>query len=150
MPARIYFADDPSGHKVEVTVAAFAFESASPDVLIRNLTVEKYASVAENGAIHGRAAANWATEKCEMRMNSGAEIFIGTGGRVRDCDIHHNGQIGILGLGHDLLIDNSRIWAKQFHGFNFRWEAGGVKIVLSDGVIFRGNHVHDNVGPGLW
>jgi hypothetical protein len=25
-----------------------------------------------------------------------------------------------------------------------------VKIVLSDGVIFRGNHVHDNVGPGLW
>ena len=62
MPARIYFADDPSGHKVEVTVAAFAFESASPDVLIRNLTVEKYASVAENGAIHGRAAANWATE----------------------------------------------------------------------------------------
>ena len=50
MPARIYFADDPSGHKVEVTVAAFAFESASPDVLIRNLTVEKYASVAENGA----------------------------------------------------------------------------------------------------
>jgi hypothetical protein len=31
MPARIYFADDPSGHKVEVTVAAFAFESASPD-----------------------------------------------------------------------------------------------------------------------
>jgi Right handed beta helix region len=25
-----------------------------------------------------------------------------------------------------------------------------VKIDLSDGVTFRSNHVHDNVGPGLW
>jgi hypothetical protein len=25
-----------------------------------------------------------------------------------------------------------------------------VKIALSDGVTFRGNHVHDNNGPGLW
>ena len=25
-----------------------------------------------------------------------------------------------------------------------------MKIALSDGVTFRGNHVHDNIGPGLW
>jgi hypothetical protein len=25
-----------------------------------------------------------------------------------------------------------------------------VKIALSDGVTFRSNHVHDNVGPGRW
>jgi hypothetical protein len=30
------------------------------------------------------------------------------------------------------------------------WEAGGAKIALSDGVVFRSNHVHDNIGPGLW
>ena len=50
--ARIYFADDPTGRKVEATVAVFAFESRASNVLIRNVTIEKYASVAQKGAIN--------------------------------------------------------------------------------------------------
>jgi hypothetical protein len=147
---RLYFADDPTGHKVEATVASFAFESAGPNVLIRNVIVEKYASVAQKGAIHSKGAANWIVENCEVRLNSGAGIVIGAGGRVRGCDVHHNGQMGIGGRGRDILIENNRVRANNIHGFNFGWEAGGVKIVLSDDVVFRGNHVQDNVGPGLW
>jgi len=147
---RLYFADDPTGRKVEATVGAFAFESTAPNVLIRNMTIEKYASVAEKGAIQGKGAANWIVENCEVRLNSGGGMVIGDGGRVRGCDIHHNGQIGVGGLGRDILISNSRIWANNIHGFDFTWEAGGVKIVVSDSVVFRGNYVHDNVGPGLW
>ena len=54
--AKIYLADDPRNRKVEATVAAFAFESMASDVLIRNITVEKYASAAQKGAIHAREA----------------------------------------------------------------------------------------------
>jgi hypothetical protein len=147
---QLYFADDPTGHKVEATAAVFAFESAAPNVLIRNVIVEKYASVAQKGAIHGKGAVTWTVENCEVRLNSGIGIVIGAGGRVRGCDVHHNGQMGIGGLGRDLRIENNRIWANNIHGFDFEWEAGGVKIVRSDGVVLRGNHVHDNVGPGLW
>jgi hypothetical protein len=147
---RLYFVDDPTERKVEATVAAFAFESAAPDVLIRNVTVEKYSSVAEKGAIQGKGAPGWIVENCEVRLNSGAGIAIGAGGRVRGCNVHHNGQIGIAGLGKDILVENNRIWENNIHGFDFKWEAGGVKIVVSDGVVFRGNHVHDNIGPGLW
>jgi Right handed beta helix region len=148
--AKIYLADDPRNRKVEATVAAFAFESTARDVLIRNVTVEKYASVAQKGAIHASEATGWTIEDCEVRLNSGAGIAIGTGGHVRDCDIHHNGEIGVAGYGRDIWIEKNRIWSNNIYGFDYTWQAGGVKIALSDGVKFLGNHVYDNVGPGLW
>jgi hypothetical protein len=147
---RLYFVDDPSGRKVEATVAVFAFTGMAPGVLIKNLTIEKYASFAEKGAIDGSAAAGWVAENCEMRLNSGGGIGVGAGGRVRGCDIHHNGQIGITGAGRDILIENNQIWANNIRGFDTSWEAGGVKLALSDRATFRGNHVHDNIGAGLW
>ena len=105
-----------------------AFESTAPNVLIKNLTVEKYSSVAQKGAIHGTDAVGWTIENSEIRLNSGAGIGVGTGGRVRACDIHHNGQIGMAGEGHDIRIENNRIWDNNIYGFDFTWEAGGVKL----------------------
>lgn len=130
--------------------AAFAFESTAADVSISNVIVEKYASPAQKGAIHAREGARWTIENCEVRLNSGAGISIGGGGRVRNCDIHHNGQIGIEGNGKDIRIESNRIWSNNIYGFDPAWEAGGVKIAESDGVTFRGNNVHDNNGAGLW
>jgi len=147
---KIYLVDDPTNRKVEVTVALFAFESTAADVLISNITVEKFASAAQKGAIHAREGTGWTMENCKVRLNSGAGISVGTGSRVRNCDVHHNGQIGIEGNGRDLRIEDSRIWSNNVYGFDPTWEAGGIKIAESDGVTFRGNHVHDNNGPGLW
>jgi hypothetical protein len=147
---KIYLVDDPTNRKVEFTVALFAFESAAADVLISNVTVEKFASAAQKGAIHAREGARWTMENCEVRLNSGAGLSVGTGSRVRNCDVHHNGQIGVEGNGRDIRIEDSRIWSNNIYGFDPTWEAGGVKIAESDGVTFRGNHVHDNNGPGLW
>jgi parallel beta-helix repeat protein len=148
--ARIYFADDPTGHKVEATVAAFAFESAAPGVSISNLIVEKYGSPAQKGAIHAREGTRWTIEDCVVRLNSGAGISVGSGTRVRNCDVHHNGQIGIEGDGKDILIEGNRISSNNIYGFDPAWEAGGAKIAESNGVTFRDNHVYDNYGSGLW
>ena len=147
---RIYLADDPTNRKVEATIAKFAFESDAPDVVIRNITVEKYGSPAQRGAIHAREGARWTIENCAVRFNSGAGISVGTGTRVHACNIHQNGQIGIEGDGKDIVIDGNHIWSNNIYGFDPGWEGGGVKIAESEGVIFRGNHVHDNDGPGLW
>jgi Right handed beta helix region len=147
---RIYLADDPTNHKVEATIAKFAFEGGATDVVIGNLTVEKYGSPAQRGAIHAREGSRWVIEKCVVRLNSGAGISVGTGSRVRNCDIHHNGQIGVEGDGKDILIEGNRIWSNNVYGFDPEWEAGGVKIAESDGVTLRNNHVHDNNGAGLW
>jgi hypothetical protein len=147
---RLYLADDPTGRKVEVTVGAFAFASAAPRVKIRNLTIEKYASVAQKGAIQSEGVMGWIVENCEVRLNSGGGITIGDRGRIRSSDVHHNGQIGIAGSGQDILIENNRIWANNSRGFSTMWEAGGIKLGLSDGVVFRGNNIYDNIGSGVW
>jgi hypothetical protein len=147
---RVYLADDPTSHKVEATVAKFAFESSAPDVVISNLTVEKYGSPAQRGAIHAQEGVRWTIENCVARLNSGAAINVGTGSVVRNCDVHHNGQIGIAGDGKDILIEGNRIWSNNIYGFDPVWEAGGAKIAESSGVTFRDNYVHDNNGPGLW
>jgi len=146
----IYLVDDPTDRTVEVTVAPFAFESAAADVLISNVTVEKYASAAQKGAIHAREGVRWTVDNCEVRFNSGAGISVGTGSRVRNCDVHDNGQIGIEGNGSDIRIEDSHIWSNNIYGFDATWQAGGIKIAQSDRVTFLGNHVHDNDGPGLW
>jgi parallel beta-helix repeat protein len=147
---KIYLVNDPTNHKVEATVATFAFESNAPEVSISNLTVEKYGSPAQKGAIHAREGARWTIENCVVRLNSGAGISVGTGTRVRNCDIHHNGQIGIEGNGKDILIAGNRIWSNNIYGFDPAWEAGGAKIAESSDVTFRDNHVYDNDGNGLW
>jgi hypothetical protein len=148
--ARIYLFDDPTNRKLEATATPFAFESAASEVWISNVTVEKFASAAQKGAIHAREGARWRIEDCVVRLNSGAGISVGTGSRVHNCDVHHNGQIGIEGNGTDIRIEQSRIWLNNIYGFDPAWEAGGVKIAESDGVVFRRNHVHHNDGPGLW
>jgi Right handed beta helix region len=147
---KIYLIDDPTNRKVEVTVALFAFQSAAPDVLISNITVEKFASAAQTGAIDAMVGARWTMENCEARLNSGHGISVGTGSRVRNCDVHDNGQLGIGGYGSDIRIEKNRIWSNNIYGFDPGWEAGGVKIAESEGVTFRGNHVYENKGVGLW
>jgi hypothetical protein len=147
---RIYIVDDPTNRKIEATAALFAFASAAADILISNLTVEKYGSLAQKGAIDAHEGARWIIQNCVVHLNSGGGVGVGTGTRVHNCDIHHNGQIGINGNGKDIRVENNHIWSNNIRGFNPDWEAGGVKIALTDGVEFRGNHVHDNNGPGLW
>jgi Right handed beta helix region len=147
---RLYLIDDPAGHVVEATIDLVAFESSASGVLISNLVIEKYASLSQRGAVQARHGAAWTIENCEIRLNTGGGIGIGDGTRVRSSNIHHNGQIGVAGVGKNVVIENNRIWANNTRGYDFKWEAGGAKLALSEGVVFRANSVYDNIGPGIW
>jgi hypothetical protein len=147
---KIVLMDDPTSHKIEATVASVAFESTAAGITISNVTVEKFASAAQQGAIHAREGRDWIIEKCQVRLNSGAGISVGSGSRVRNCDVERNGQIGIEGNGRDIRIENNRVHSNNIYGFDPAWEAGGVKIAECEGVVFSENHVSDNDGPGLW
>jgi parallel beta-helix repeat protein len=148
--AKIYIAEDPNGRTVELAAAAFAFAGKVSDVLISDLLIEKFASPAQRGAIDAQDGVRWIIQKCEIRWSSSAAISVGNETVVRGCHIHHNGQIGVTGAGNGIRIESNQIFANNARGFSMGWEAGGVKISLADGTLFRANHVNDNRGPGLW
>ncbi len=153
----IVMADDPTGHKVEVSILEYAFRSDADSVTIDNLIVEKYAAMAQRGAIQAQAAAegargtNWLIENSEVRLNHGAGIKAGDDTVIRNTRAHHNGQQGITGAGsNNVLIEASEIDNNNLRGFNWGWEAAGTKFTTTSGLVVRDTVVHDNLGPGLW
>jgi hypothetical protein len=64
--------------------------------------------------------------------------------------IHDNGQIGITGIGANLLIEGNEISTNTRAGYDYFWEAGGMKLSLTRNAVVRNNFAHDNLGAGLW
>jgi hypothetical protein len=152
-----YAGEDPGGRKVEVSIARFAFAGTAPDVTIRGLTIEKYASVTGTGAVHcaspaprGPRARNWLVENNEIRWNHGLGIWIGNSMRVLHNRLLHNGHMGAGGTGDDVRIEGNEIAFNNFAGYDYHWGAGGAKFVLSERLELVDNFVHNNEGPGLW
>jgi len=91
-------------------------------------------------------------KNCEVRYNHGAGITGGAFLQVRNCFIHHNGQIGIDVAGEDGgTVEDCEIAYNNTAGYNAAWEAGGVKLnAAAKDWTLRRNRVHHNYGRGLW
>jgi len=148
---KVYFADDPEGHGVEISVTRSAFVPEAPSVKIHGLIVEKYATPAQVGAIGDRLPnVAWHIEDNEVRLNHGTGIRVYTDSRVLNNVVHRNGQLGIDAAGADVLIQDNEIFDNNFAGFLSAWEAGGAKFSFTTRLTVRDNCVHDNRGSGLW
>jgi hypothetical protein len=149
----IYLADDPTGDKLEVSVTTGRI-SGGPHVGLENLVVEKFGSPYQGGAIS--ASSNWTITGVEVRFNAGGGIHMGPYTVVRDSYIHHNGQLGIHGGqpwcagAKGLVLEGSELSYNNAAGYDWSWEGGATKWTFTDGLIARGNHIHDNYGSGLW
>jgi hypothetical protein len=146
----IYFWDDPTVHRVETSVTPTAFEPTGDQVTITNLTIEKFANPAQQGAIHGQGRTGWTVTSNEVRWNHGTGIRIGGGSVVRQNYVNSNGQLGIFATGADVTIENNEIYNNNTARYFARWEGGGAKFVETTNLIVRGNYSHRNNGPGLW
>jgi parallel beta-helix repeat protein len=62
--------------------------------------------------------------------------------------IHHNAEIGLVG--YFARADSNEIAYNNTAKFRRDWEGGGTKFFQCNGVLIRGNYVHDNHGTGLW
>lgn len=158
---RIYIGDNPSGKKVETSTIRNAFAGYVNNVTIKNLTVEKYASPTQSGAIQagfGPGAqtiwiVGWKIDSVIARLNhsSGVAYSFSDGFELKNSKMLYNGQQGILGAtGKNILIENNEIAYNNNIHYDFLWEGGGTKFTYSDGITIRGNNSHDNYGPGLW
>jgi hypothetical protein len=154
---KAYLAEDPQGHRVEMSVARYAFAGDASNVTIRGLTIEKYAGPTGVGAVHGglpvpggKRSQNWVVEDNEIRWNHDVGIWVGQGMRVLKNRLHHNGHMGVGGTGRNVIVDGNEIAYNNYAGYDYHWAAGGAKFVLSEDLQLRNNYVHHNEGPGLW
>ncbi len=150
-----YLADDPAGHRVEMSILAHAFWGAAQDVKLEGLTIEKYACKAGDGAVDGRSnsgslSRNWVIENNVIRLNHGVGVRTGDGMQVLHNKILRNGQLGIGGGGSNGLVDGNEIAFNNYAGYAYGWEAGGSKFAFTKNLVVRNNDAHDNAGPGLW
>ncbi len=147
---KAYQLDDPSGKRIELSVTPRAFGGNASNVVLANLTVEKYASQAQAGAIDARHGKNWSFINVTARWNHGIGLFVGPGTRIEKGSYSHNGQMGLGGGGENILIDGPEIAHNNYAGFHYEWEAGGFKFFDTRNLIVRNACVHHNDGIGMW
>jgi parallel beta-helix repeat protein len=146
----IYFADDPTGRRVETSITATAFENTGDDVTISGLVVERYASTFSHGVLDGTDCTGWIVSSNDVRWNHSTGIRVGSRAQVRGNRVHHNGQLGIFASGDDVVVENNEIAYNNRARYEVTYEAAGTKFVGTRNLIVRGNYAHHNVGPGLW
>lgn len=155
-----HLSESPAGKLVEMGHLSMAFAGPAHNVTIRNLTVEKYATGAQRGAIDGRQGAHWSLTDLTVVDNHGEGVHLGNGMRIVGGSFSRNGQLGIGGYedrhdsdlinAHNALILGVEVAGNNYAGYYSGWHAGGIKILSWDNVTIRDAFVHDNAGPGIW
>jgi fibronectin type 3 domain-containing protein len=169
--ASVYFWDNPEGQKIELSKTRNAImggpisdcfdeatqvSSCHDHVTIKGLMIEKFATVAQRGAIQprrynsaGDLGRYWRVEQNEIRWNHGLGVRLGTHSRLLNNNIHHNGNSGAE-VGKYNLVEGNTFSGHNYAKYNKSWNAGAFKIVGTEYTLIRGNHAHDNDGHGLW
>ena len=147
---RIWFGSDPRGRTVEASVAGQAFAGPARDVVVRSLMVEKYATPSQKGAVDASDGLRWTIDGVIAQRNHGGGLRAGNGTRILNSKALDNGQIGITGVGADIVVQGCEIARNNTAGYEPGWEAGGTKFALTSNLIVRGCSIHHNSGHGLW
>ena len=118
----VYMADNPAGHVVEIGVQRTAFTGSVANVQIRNLVIEKYANPGQIGAIGEQyPGPGWVLDGNEVRLNHGVGIRAAANMTITNNKVHHNGELGIGGIGNDILVQGNEIAYNNNLNFFTAW-----------------------------
>ena len=148
----VYVGDDPNGSTVELSVTPTAFAGPASNVTIRNLTIEKYATSTQQGAVI-TTGYHWTIDNNWLDLNHGAAILLdgASSGLVTYNRTTRNGETGLASSGgvnntfsHNVSTQNN------FAGIWYSFEAGGGKFSGESNLLVINNTVSNNNGNGLW
>lgn len=149
---RVYVGSNPSGHALTMAKTRTALASSASYVTIKNLVFEKFASLAQRGAVLANGP-SWTISSSTMRNNHGVGLLLSLSNSsiVSGNSFVDNGQLG-LGIGNSqgVIVRGNTITGNNRDGFWMAdWESGGLKATLSSATV-SGNVVRGNLGVGLW
>lgn len=160
----IYFYDNPSGHTVETSYVPTAFEADGVNnVTVEQLTIKEFASPVTLGALgitggsSPTSGANWTIKNNEVELNHGDGIRVNFGWQILNNYLYDNGDLGVGGgmgsIGNSqpshVVVQGNEIAFNNYAQVKPVFGAGGAKLESQEGLVFKGNYVHDNTGDGL-
>jgi parallel beta-helix repeat protein len=151
---QVILADNPSDHKVEVTVRQQWVVGKSHGVTIEGFTMKHAANDSQSkAAVANGGYSNWTVQNNVLSDAHGAVVSLtdGTGLKLIGNDIFRGGQLGVhSGGGAELVVEDNKIHHNNTEGFSRSWEAGGMKAAAMSSLRVEGNEVYANGGVGLW
>lgn len=149
---RILLADDPRGRRVEASVSPYAFRGGARGVTIEGLTIERYATPVQSGAVGADIPSEgWLVRDNLIRQNAATGVVVGSGSRVLGNRLVGNGNMGAGCVGDGILFEGNEIARNgRFGGVNTLWEGGGAKCARTSGLVVRHNRLLHNHGIGFW
>ncbi|MFN0092406.1 MAG: right-handed parallel beta-helix repeat-containing protein [Acidimicrobiales bacterium] len=129
--------------------------SGSTGVTVANLTVTRYATPTQGGAIDNagdrKSPGGWLIENVAAVENQSAGVHAGPNTTVRGSVLSRNGKVGAFGSSSEgVVFTDNEIAGNNTGGHDAGYEAGGIKVGKLRGARFSHNAVFDNHGPGLW
>jgi parallel beta-helix repeat protein len=149
----VVLGDDPTGHTVEVTTRRRWIVTESDGVTIDGITMRHAANDAQTGPVSNDGFSNWTLQNSVLSDAHGAVVSVdgGSNNRVLYNDISRGGQEGVhMTGGAGMVVRGNRIHDNNVDGFEWHWEAGGLKATLENNLLLDANEVDHNRGPGLW
>ena len=152
----VWLADgaDPNGRVMEASTRAQTFgvnqwenKTGVSFVQARGFVFRYGASFPQRGAVTVYGAHNL-LENCVVEQMSGTGAAID--GTMTHCIVRGCGQTGGA-AGGDGFVNDHCLWEENcWKPINRGWDAGGVKMVVTDGGLFHNCVFRRNGGPGLW
>jgi parallel beta-helix repeat protein len=140
-----------------VTTYAFRSINADPDnVVIDGCRITRYTPPSQMAAVNAgyynasEATTGWRVENCEIDHNANIGLKVGHAMIARNNYLHHNGTMGMGGVGDDVLVEDNEIAYNNPSATGLGFESGGTKFALTHRLIVRNNFCHHNMGPCLW
>ena len=143
---------DPTGHDVEMGVAADGFGSQAAGVVIRDVTLDLFTS----GGVEMRGAAHdWTVDDVSVTAAHDTGVKLLDGSLLHGGSIAWSGRYGLSAHGVGVTVDGVDVSHSDAAHYRDSTTgscvaAGGSKFVRTVGLVLRNSVFHDNLCNGLW
>lgn len=152
----VWLADgsDPTRHTMEAATRGQTFGDNPWENKAGVQYVQIQGFVFQYGASFPQRAVVWLHGQHNLLQNCLVEDMSGSGaavdGTMRHCVVRDCGQTGGC-AGGDGFVNEDCLWEGNcWKPINRGWDAGGVKMAVTNGGVFRRCVFRRNGGPGLW
>lgn len=149
---KLYIGTNPAGKTVEATTqdAAFSLSNNRPaGTVIRGLGFAHYA---QNGVgVIGTSRVTIENSTFVWNAIHGVLLRKAENAVLRGNIFSYNGMTGVRGgWANNVLLDNNTISYNNIEHFRKNWSGAGMKVVNTNGAVWRNNLFEHNVGNGIW